>query len=79
MCPSCCQFVIVDIKSSQQLQALHHRLFFSGVKPGVLVIEDGDLQWSDSMECVLRCTACGQRFKLSFCRGGSFGPIDVNV
>ena len=78
MCSSCDQFVAVDIKSSQQLEDLHRKLFFAGVKTGLLIIEDGDLQWSDYMECTLRCSACGQRFQLSYVRGGEFRPIDPN-
>lgn len=80
MCPSCRQFTQAKITSSQQLQDLHHKLLSSGVQADVLTIVDGDLQWSDVMECTLRCVSCGQRFRLT-CEtyhgsGGTFGPID---
>lgn len=79
MCTSCGQFNATEITTSQQLEDLHHKLFFAGVQAGVLTIEDGDLQWSDALECTLRCAACGQRFQLT-CEtyhgsGGTFGPI----
>lgn len=46
------------------MDGLHELLYFSGVKPGVLEIVDGDLQYADFINCILRCSQCGQGFEL---------------
>jgi len=82
MCDHCQSFAVASvIKTSEQLETLHHRLFFDGIKRGVLEIVDGSLQWSDNIECTLRCVHCQQRFALD-CEtyhgsGGRFGPVDT--
>jgi hypothetical protein len=49
----------------------------SAVREGRLVVDNGDLSWSDIVECELHCPNCGQKFQLS-CetyhgRGGRWG------
>lgn len=79
MCKCCQTFAVsVPIKKPEELEALHERLFFDGVKSGVLEIVDGSLQWSDHIDCTLRCLFCKQQFRLScetyHVSGGQFGP-----
>ncbi|MGY8771608.1 MAG: hypothetical protein ACKVH8_24595 [Pirellulales bacterium] len=46
------------------MQSLHDKLFFDGVRVGVLEITDGDLQWADHIQCTLACSRCGKQFRL---------------
>jgi uncharacterized protein YbaR (Trm112 family) len=77
MCPECRQFgAPLTIANSNEMDVLHEKLFFKGVKPGLLTILDGSLRYSDHIECTLECRECGQTFELS-CniyhgRGGYF-------
>ncbi|MCH9723365.1 MAG: hypothetical protein K0U86_00495 [Planctomycetes bacterium] len=79
MCPECNQFgAPIDILNGNEMDELHEKLFFNGVKPGLLTIFDGSLQYGDDIECTLECQKCGQKFEL-YCniyhgRGGYFRP-----
>ena len=79
MCDRCEQFSKTEIiETTDQLQSLHGRLFFEGKDVGVLEVMDGSLQWSDHIECTMRCICCQQQFTLD-CEtyhgmGGWFGP-----
>ncbi len=80
MCPARNQFSATAITTPEQLQNLQHHLDHAGIRPGVLAVKAGNLQWADFIECVLECNSCGQRFALS-CEtyhgaGGTFGPVD---
>lgn len=78
MCEHCKPFeAYVTIAGSQKLETLHRHLFFDGVRPGVLEILSGSLQWSDSMQCTLRCVYCKQHFELECEKNGigEFGPL----
>jgi hypothetical protein len=49
------------------------------VRDGRLVIDAGDLQWQDIIDCRLHCAKCGQRFTLT-CEtyhgsGGSWSTV----
>ena len=41
-----------------------HSKLCEDVARGVLRVESGDLQWSDIIECTIRCAHCGTRFQL---------------
>ncbi|MFL5328943.1 MAG: hypothetical protein ACJ8C4_08495 [Gemmataceae bacterium] len=81
MCDLCLPFSKgMPINNRVELQDLHNRLFFDGVKTGVLQVVDGSLQWDDFIDCTLECAACHERFCL-MCdvyhgSGGEYGPID---
>ena len=77
MCDFCRPFEdSMSITAHEHLQALHDHLYFDGVKPGILEILSGSLQWNDSIECTLRCVHCKQWFEFVFAKFlGRFGPI----
>ena len=77
MCDYCQPFESrVVITETSQLKLLHDHLFFDGIKPGIIEVLSGSLQWNDSIQCNLRCAHCKQRFEFAcqkFC-SGEYGP-----
>src|SRR5687768_14917754 len=47
----------------QKFAVFHNDITLS-VIAGKLVIEVGELQWQDHIDCLLRCHECGKRFEL---------------
>lgn len=41
-----------------------HETVSRAVAARKFAVDDGQLQWQDLIECVLRCLACGTRFRL---------------
>jgi hypothetical protein len=79
-CPQCHHLqtsVSFDYSDAERFKTFHESLSRS-VRDGALRTERGDLQWSDHIECVMRCARCGTRFRLD-CetlhgRGGRWLP-----
>ncbi len=67
-CPQC-SFLAATIRftpgMASEFRSFHERLILDFVQKGVLLIVDGDLQWSDYIECGLRCAKCERRFRLT--------------
>jgi len=79
MCNSCQQFEeTIAITNVDELEKAHNHIYFRGVKPEVLRILDGSLQFdNEGMDCVLRCNRCGQQFELRTGKsGGVFGAVN---
>ena len=65
MCKQCDGFETkVQIKHPAELKWLHN-IAAEAVANEQLAIANGDLQWSDYIECDLRCTDCGAMFRLT--------------
>src|SRR4051812_36451516 len=65
-CPQCRQLqsdVSFDYSDAERFKTFHSSLIDSA-REGALRVESGDLEWSDRIACVLRCTRCGARFRL---------------
>jgi hypothetical protein len=81
-CPRCQDLqanVSFDYSDAERFKSFHEILSRS-VRRGELQLDEGDLQWSDEIECVLHCPRCGKRFRLN-CetlhgRGGRWQPED---
>jgi len=84
VCEHCQQFATaIKIALPTDLTATIDRLFFNGIKPGVLKILDGSLQCGDDMACLMECVYCKQQFSL-ICEtyhgmGGEFGPTEITL
>lgn len=64
MCSQCDWFdTDVQIKHPADLKRMHN-LATVAIANDQLAIANGDLQWSDYIECDLRCTDCGATFRL---------------
>lgn len=64
MCQQCDQFDDVPhIKLPADLKQVVNRIT-AAVTNKLLEITSGDLQWSDYIECDVRCTNCGANFRL---------------
>jgi hypothetical protein len=64
-CQSCESFCrSIKITRSGDLNAIIENAW-RAVAENRLVIDSGDLQWFDYMECRLHCQLCGQNFSLN--------------
>jgi hypothetical protein len=44
---------------------LFHSRLMDDVASGLLVVDWGDLPWTDYIDCEVRCPQCGTRFRLT--------------
>lgn len=64
-CPRCAAYTEPqEIRSPGELESILETLLLAIQKLDLQIVS-GDLQWSDHIDCLMKCATCGQQFELT--------------
>jgi len=78
MCAECDRFGPSRSFTMSEFNELHEGLYFNGIRPGLLNVVVGSLQYGEEIDCLLECATCGQRIQF-YCimrTGGRFERVE---